>query len=88
MELLETGCIIKIYPRASIPADGIVVEGEAFINESMMTGESSLVTKTKDSFVFGGTICNKGTINVKVTRVGKDTTLAQIIALVKSAQST
>ena len=54
----------------------------------MMTGESSLVRKVKDSFVFGGTICNTGSINVKVSRVGKDTALSQIISLVESAQST
>ena len=71
-----------------MPVDGIVAEGEAFINEAMMTRESSLVAKTKNFFVFGGTICNKGTINVKITRIGKDTALVQIIALVESAQPT
>ena len=88
VELLEIGCIVKVYPGASIPIDGVVTDGEAWINESMMTGESSLVRKTKDCFVFGGTMCNKGTIDVRVTKLGKDTALAQIISLVESAQST
>jgi P-type Cu+ transporter len=88
VELLEVGCVVKVYPGASVPVDGHVIEGEAWINESMMTGESSLVKKTEGCFVFGGTVCNKGTINVTVTKVGKDTALAQIISLVESAQST
>jgi P-type Cu+ transporter len=88
IELLEVGCIVKIYPGASVPVDGVVVEGEAWINESMMTGESSLVRKSEGSFVFGGTVSNKGFINVKVSKVGKDTALSQIISLVESAQST
>ena len=88
VELLDVGCIVKVYPGASVPSDGTVTEGEAWVNESMMTGESSLVRKTKDCFVFGGTMCNKGTVNVKILRLGKDTALAQIIALVESAQST
>lgn len=88
VDLLEPGCIVKVYPGASIPADGFVVEGEAWVNESMMTGEGNLVKKTLDMFVFGGTICSKGTINVKVSKVGQNTALAQIIQLVESAQST
>lgn len=86
--LLEVGCTVKVYPGASVPVDGTVVEGEAWINESMMTGESSLVHKLEGDFVFGGTVCSKGTINVHVTKVGKDTALSQIIALVENAQST
>ena len=54
----------------------------------MITGESSLVRKIKDSFVFGGTICNKGFINIYVSKVGKDTVLSQIISLIEKAQST
>ena len=87
-ELLEIGCICKVYPGSSIPVDGIVTEGEAWINESMMTGESSFDRKTKESFVFGGTICSKGSINVKASKVGKDTALSHIISLVENAQST
>ena len=54
----------------------------------MMTGESSFDRKTKESFVFGGTICSKGSINVKASKVGKDTALSHIISLVENAQST
>lgn len=88
IDLLEPGCVVKVYPGASIPADGHVIEGEGWVNESMMTGEGNLVKKTQDMFVFGGTICNRGTINVRVSKVGKNTALAQIIQLVESAQST
>ena len=88
VQLLEPGCIVKVYPGSSVPVDGIVTEGEGLINEAMMTGESSLVRKVVGSSVFGGTICTKGSIIIKVTNVGKDTALSQIISLVESAQST
>ncbi|CAG9331315.1 HMA4 [Blepharisma stoltei] len=88
LALLEVGNIVKVYPGSSIPVDGIVIEGDAWVNEAMMTGESSLVNKTKNSNVFGGTIVNTGVILVEIKKLGKDSALAQIIDLVENAQST
>ena len=88
IDLLDPGCTVKVYPGSSIPADGHVVDGEGWVNESMMTGEGNLVKKTKDAYVFGGTICCKGSITVKISKVGKNTALSQIISLVENAQST
>jgi Cu+-exporting ATPase len=88
IDLLHPGCIVKVYPGSSIPSDGVVIDGEGWVNESMMTGEGNLVKKSQDAFVFGGTICNKGSIHVKITKTGENTALSQIIKLVENAQST
>jgi Cu+-exporting ATPase len=88
LELLEIGNRVRVYPGSSIPVDGTVVEGEARVNEAMMTGESELVHKVPGSLVFGGTVNANGNIVVEISKLGKDTALAQIISLVENAQAT
>lgn len=69
-----------------IPADGIIVSGTATINESMITGESHPVTRTINDKVTGGTIVEDGTVKLKATAIGNETTLARIIRMVSDAQ--
>ncbi|GAA5931435.1 heavy metal translocating P-type ATPase [Sporobolomyces koalae] len=86
-ELVQVGDIVKIVPGDKIPADGVVVSGESAVDESMVTGEVVPVTKTIGSAMIGGTVNGEGTIDMKVTRAGKDTALAQIVNLVEEAQT-
>lgn len=83
---VETGDIILVKPGEKIPVDGEVVEGRTSVDESMLTGESIPVEKNPGSKVTGASINKNGTIKFRATRVGKDTTLAQIIKLVEEAQ--
>ena len=80
--------IVVVRPGEKIPVDGIVMEGESSIDESMITGESMPVTKRQGSEVIGATI-NKsgGSFKYRATKIGKDTALAQIIRMVESAQA-
>lgn len=80
------GDIIRVRPGEKIPVDGVVVEGESSIDESMITGESIPVDKAKGDTVVGATINKSGTFIYKATKVGSDTMLAQIIRLVQEAQ--
>lgn len=66
-------------PGEKIPIDGVVIGGETSVNEAMLTGESMPVSKTNDSNVIGGTLNIEGAIIVKVTRIGEETAVAQII---------
>ena len=86
VEDIREGDIIVVKPGEKIPVDGIVVEGETSIDESMITGESIPVEKRKGDTVIGATINKFGSIHFKATKVGKDTTLAQIVRLVEEAQ--
>ncbi|KAK4053057.1 Cu(2+)-transporting P-type ATPase [Microbotryomycetes sp. JL201] len=86
-ELIQIGDVVKIVPGDKIPADGIVVRGESQVDESMVTGEVMPVTKVVESTVIGGTVNGQGTFDMKVTRAGKDTALAQIVKLVEDAQT-
>ena len=80
------GDVIRVRPGEKIPVDGVIVEGESSVDESMITGESMPVDKTKDDTVVGATINKTGTFTYKATKVGSDTMLAQIIKLVEEAQ--
>ncbi len=82
------GDILVVKPGGRIPADGIIMEGDAEIDESMITGESIPVHKKKGDEVIGATVLKKGYLKIKATKVGKETTLAQIIKLVEEAQAT
>lgn len=82
---LKVDDIVLVRPGGKIPIDGVVVEGETSVNESMVTGESKPVTKKKDSTVLGGTINSEGAIRFRVTKTGEDTAIAQIIKLVEQA---
>lgn len=84
--LIQKGDLMKILPGARMPADGSIVYGSTFIDESMMTGESKAISKGVGDFVFGGTLNNGGMIHMKAERVGYDTTLSQIVRLVEGAQ--
>ncbi|KKQ67336.1 MAG: Cation-transporting ATPase [Candidatus Daviesbacteria bacterium GW2011_GWA2_38_24] len=80
------GDIVRVRPGEKIPVDGVIVEGESSIDESMVTGESLPVDKNKGDTVVGATINRTGTFNFRATKVGQETMLAQIIRLVQEAQ--
>ena len=86
LEDLEPGDIILIKPGEKVPADGVIVEGESYLNESMLTGESKPVKKGLDIKVIGGSINGNGSLKVKVEHTGKDSYLNKVITLVQEAQ--
>lgn len=77
---------VIVKPGEKFPADGIIMEGETSVDESMLTGESKPVPKSKDSEVIGGSINGEGAVTVEVLKTGKDSFLSQVIDLVKEAQ--
>ena len=79
--------VVKIKPGEKIPVDGIIVEGKSVIDESMLTGEPIPVKKLPEDEVVAGTINKSGMFYFRATRIGKDTALAQIIAMVRRAQN-
>ena len=83
---LKKGDLVLIRPGASVPADGEVDSGSSSMNESMITGESQPVHKEKGAKVVSGTINGDGSLRVRVTAVGEETTLAGIMRLVAEAQ--
>lgn len=83
---LKKGDIILIKANEKIPADGHVVEGESYLDESMLTGESKPVKKTKDDEVIGGSVNGNQSIRVKVAKTGKESYLNKVIGLVEEAQ--
>ena len=87
LDQVKPGDIIRVKPGEKIPVDGVIVDGSTTINESMVTGESMPVTKKKGDEVVGSTINTNGTFTFKATKVGSDTMLAQIVDLVKKAQT-
>ncbi|MDO4667523.1 MAG: heavy metal translocating P-type ATPase [Streptococcus sp.] len=85
---IQLGDIVRIKPGESIPVDGVVLKGESYIDESMMTGENLPVKKTIGDPIISATVNQAGTIDYQVTKIGADTTIAQIIHLVEEAQGT
>jgi len=83
---VKVGNVMVIKPGEKIPTDGIVINGESAVDESMVSGESLPVDKKKGDKVIGATINQDGVLYVKATKVGKDTFLSQIIKLVEEAQ--
>ncbi len=83
---LRAGDRVLIRPGASVPSDGLVVDGESNINESMITGESMPVHKRLGDTVIGGTVNTSGSLRVEIQQVGADTALAGIMRLVEDAQ--
>lgn len=88
LEDLKNGETIIIKPGEKIPADGTIVDGVSYVNESMLTGESVPVKKEKGGKVIAGSINGEGALKVKVTAVGKDSYLNRVINLVQEAQAT
>ena len=78
--------VVLIKPGEKIPVDGVVIQGESYIDESMVTGEPLPVMKNQGSTVIGGTLNTNSILQIKTTKIGKDTLLAQIIRLVEEAQ--
>ena len=84
--ILRVGDVVLVRPGERVPLDGEVVEGEGGVDESMLTGESLPVDKAPGSEVIGGSIGVNGSLYVRITRVGADTTLSKIIKIVEDAQ--
>ena len=87
LEQVKVGDLIRVRPGEKIAVDGIVLEGETSIDESMVTGESIPVDKSAGDAVIGSTINNSGTIIFRAEKVGSETMLAQIVDFVKKAQT-
>ncbi len=88
IEQVVVGDIVIVKPGEKIPVDGVVVKGHSSVDESIVTGESIPVEKTRNSKVIGASINKHGLIEFRATRVGRDTMLSQIIKMVEDAQST
>jgi Cu+-exporting ATPase len=85
---VQVGDVMVVRPGEKIPTDGVVVEGESAVDESMATGESMPVNKHPGAEVIGATVNQDGLLKVRATRVGKDTFLAQVVRMVEEAQGT
>lgn len=86
IEELIVGDIVVVRPGEKIPVDGIIVEGNSTVDESMLTGESIPVKKNKNDFVTGASLNKNGSFKFKATKVGNETVLANIIKMVEEAQ--
>ncbi|HYT19067.1 MAG TPA: heavy metal translocating P-type ATPase [Candidatus Polarisedimenticolia bacterium] len=84
---LRVGDIVLVRPGARVPADGVVAEGSADVDESMITGESKTVSKVAGARVVAGTVASGGSLRVSITAVGDQTALSGIMRLVATAQA-
>ncbi len=87
VDRIKAGAIVRVKPGERIPLDGVVTSGESAVDESMITGESMPVNKQVGDEVVGSTINGDGTLTVRITKVGQETMLAQIVEMVKKAQT-
>ena len=85
-EEIKQGDVIRILPGEAIPVDGIIISGETSVDQSVMTGESIPVDKNVNDEVFSGTINCFGSIDIKATKVGKNSSLQKLIQMVKDAE--
>ena len=88
VDQVGVGDVMLVRPGEKIPTDGVVIEGESAVDESMATGESMPVTRRPGDEVIGATVNQDGLLKARATRVGKDTFLAQVVRLVEEAQGT
>lgn len=86
IDSITIGALIRVRPGEKIPVDGIVIEGNSWVDESMLTGEPMPASRTQGDQLIGGTINTQGSLLMQATKVGADTVLAQIIKLVEQAQ--
>ena len=87
LDQLQSGDLVVVRPGERVPADGVVLEGQSSLDESLITGEAMPVAKQPGVEVIGGTINGRGLLRVRTTRVGAETALAQIIRIVEEAQA-
>ncbi|PSP78140.1 heavy metal translocating P-type ATPase [Halobacteriales archaeon QS_1_68_20] len=87
LEDVEVGDVLKVRPGEKVPTDGVVLDGESAVDESMVTGESVPVEKSAGDEVIGSTINEQGVLYVEATKVGEDTAIQQIVERVKEAQA-
>ncbi len=83
---LRVGDVVLVRPGEKVPSDGLVVEGESFVNEALITGESKPVHKQSDDKVIGGAVNGDGVLKTKIEKTGEETYLSQVIKLVRQAQ--
>ncbi|MGF2385412.1 heavy metal translocating P-type ATPase [Lentilactobacillus otakiensis] len=88
VDFVDVDDVVLVKAGGQIPVDGEIVDGSGHINEASITGESKLVTKQAGDQVFSGTILDNGTVKVRATKVGDDTTFGKIVELVEDAQDT
>lgn len=86
IETLQECDVVAVRPGEKVPVDGVVVEGNSYVDESMLSGEAVPVEKTVGSDVFAGTVNQKGAFRFRATKVGNETMLAMIIKMVQDAQ--
>jgi len=84
---LKKGDVVLIRPGEKIPSDGVIVEGESFVNEALLTGESKPIHKEVEAQVIGGSINGEGILKIRIEKTGEETYLSQVISLVKQAQA-
>ncbi|MDD2277927.1 MAG: copper-translocating P-type ATPase, partial [Bacteroidales bacterium] len=87
LDELKEGDHVVVRPGEKIPVDGIITDGQSYVNEAMVTGEAKPVKKEKNSKVIGGTINGNGSLTVKVEQVGENAYLNKVINMVRDAQS-
>jgi Cu2+-exporting ATPase len=87
LEAVAVGDVLAVRPGDTIPVDGVVIEGTSYVDESMLTGEPVPVAKVPGDEVVGGTRNQQGAFRFRATKVGADTALARIVAMVRDAQS-
>ncbi len=87
VDAVEVGDVMKVRPGERIPTDGVIVDGQSAVDESMVTGESVPVEKSAGDEVIGSTINEHGLLHVEATRVGEETAIQQIVKRVKEAQA-
>lgn len=85
---VDEGDVVLVKTGSQVPVDGIVVEGNGYLNEASITGEAHQINKQLDDSVYSGTMVENGYLKIKATQVGDDTTFAKIIELVEEAQDT